>query len=174
MKHYDTIIIGAGHNGLVCATYLAKKGQKVLLLEASKTTGGLAANREFYQGFKTSVAQTISHFSTKISKELNLSKHGYQPDAVPMSTMGLNPNGEHVTLSDLGTQAKLSGVSAEDSTSFEEYRLLLQRFVDLLKPFWLKSMPRIGSNNISDAVTYGKLGLKLRLLGKNDMGEFLR
>ena len=174
MKHYDTIIIGAGHNGLICATYLAKKGQKVLLLEASKSTGGLATTSEFYPGFKTSVAQTISHFSTKITKDLNLSKHGFHLDAEPMATMGLNLTGEHVVLSGFGTEAKLSGVGEEDIATFTEYRALIQKFAEMLKPFWLKTIPRVGSKNLPDLMTFANLGLKLRLLGKKDMGEFMR
>jgi len=61
---FDTIIIGAGHNGLVCASYLAKAGQKVLVLEAAETLGGLARTREFYPGFRVSVAHSLSHFSS--------------------------------------------------------------------------------------------------------------
>ena len=53
LNRVDSIIIGAGHNGLVCAAYLAKKGQSVLVLESSDTVGGLAASREFHPGFKT-------------------------------------------------------------------------------------------------------------------------
>ena len=52
LEKYDNIVIGAGHNGLICATYLAKSGQSVLLLEASDNLGGLAATREFYSGYK--------------------------------------------------------------------------------------------------------------------------
>ena len=63
LNRYDSIIVGAGHNGLVCAAYLARKGQRVLVLEASDTLGGLAATREFHSGFKASVAHTVSHFS---------------------------------------------------------------------------------------------------------------
>jgi phytoene dehydrogenase-like protein len=174
LKDYDSIIIGAGHNGLICATYLAKKGQQVLLLEASKSTGGLATTSEFYPGFKTSVAQTISHFSTEIVKELNLSKHGFNIDAQPMSTMGLHPKGENVVLSGFGKGSKLSGVGEDDIAKFSEYRSLLQRFAEMLKPFWLKTIPRVGSNNLPDVMTFAKLGLKLRLLGKKDMGEFMR
>ena len=54
MSSTDTIIIGGGHNGLICATLLAKAGQKVVLVEAADTLGGLARDREFYPGFKAS------------------------------------------------------------------------------------------------------------------------
>jgi phytoene dehydrogenase-like protein len=72
MDHYDSIIIGAGHNGLVCAAYLALKGKSVLVLEAGDVPGGLAASREFHPGFKTSVAHTISHLAPEIVDDLDL------------------------------------------------------------------------------------------------------
>ena len=58
LEKYDNIVIGAGHNGLICATYLAKSGQSVLLLEASDNIGGLAATCEFHSGYTVSVAHT--------------------------------------------------------------------------------------------------------------------
>ena len=174
MKNYDTIIIGAGHNGLICATYLAQKGQKVLVLEASDAIGGLASSREFYKGFKTSVAQTMSMFSEKIAKDLKLANYGFDLDTSPLPTIGLNINGEHVVIDGEGDTAKLSGVNAEDAKTYGEYRQLLDKFAALLKPFWLKTMPRIGNNSMPELMTFAQIGLKMRLLGKEDMGEFMR
>ena len=170
MHHYDTIIIGGGHNGLICATYLAQNGQKVLVLEASEKLGGLAATREFHPGFKLSVAHTVSHFSTKVANDLKLASYGFDCAAAPVPTIGLAAQGEHVVLSG----GKVAGVSASDAASYNEYRNAMKRFADLLKPFWLKTMPRIGNNSVSELMTFGQLGLKLRLLGKEDMGEFTR
>jgi phytoene dehydrogenase-like protein len=170
LHQYDTIIIGAGHNGLICASYLAREGQRVLVLEASDTPGGLAATREFHPGFKASVAHTISQFSAKVVKDLSLESHGFASSALAMPTVGLNVNGEHVVLDGAG----VSGVSVEDARSYSDYRRVLQRFVGLLKPFWLKTMPRIGNSSLSGLMTFAQLGLNLRLLGKEDMGEFMR
>ena len=170
MHHYDTIIIGGGHNGLVCSAYLAKKGHHVLVLEASDNLGGLAETREFYPGFKASVAHSISNFSTKVAKDLNLSAYGFTNGAAPMTTVGLNASGEHVTLTGL----EVEGVGVEDVESYKEYRQVMQKFTNLLHPFWHKTMPRIGDNSLPSRMTFGQLGLKLRLLGKEDMGEFMR
>ena len=79
MPTYDSIIIGAGHNGLTCATYLAGAGQRVLLLESSSEVGGLAASREFHTGFHVSVAHTVDHFPKAICTDLDLEKHGFTP-----------------------------------------------------------------------------------------------
>ena len=170
MHHYDTIIIGGGHNGLVCSAYLAKKGHHVLVLEASDNLGGLAETREFHPGFKASVAHSISNFSTKVAKDLNLSAYGFTSGAAPMTTVGLNASGEHVTLTGL----EVEGVGVEDVESYKEYRQVMQKFTNLLHPFWHKTMPRIGDNSLPSRMTFGQLGLKLRLLGKEEMGEFMR
>ena len=170
MHHYDTIIIGAGHNGLICSAYLAKKGHRVLVLEASDNLGGLAETREFHPGFKASVAHSISNFSTKVAKDLNLSAYGFTSGATPLTTVGLNASGEHVTLNGL----EVEGVGVEDVHSYKEYRQVMQKFANLLHPFWHKTMPRIGDSSLPSVMTFGKLYLKLRSLGKEDMGEFMR
>jgi len=169
LQHFDTIIIGAGHNGLVCATYLAQSGQRVLVLEATNSLGGLAATREFHPGFRASVAHSIGHFSAQVARDLNLAAHGFAT-AAPMPTLGLNAGGEHVVV----TSAGISGVSAADAARYRDYRRVLERFASALQPFWLKTMPRIGDKGLGDLMTFAQLGLKLRLLGKEDMSEFMR
>lgn len=170
MDRYDSIIIGAGHNGLICAAYLAKNGHKVLVLEASDTVGGLAANREFHPGFKTSVAHSVTHFPEKISKDLNLESLGFRQSSESIPIVGLGSDGNHVVVQGDG----LSGVSDKDISTYQQYRELMQRFANSLKPFWLKTIPRIGFNSLADLLTLGHMGLNIRRLGKKDMGEFLR
>ena len=170
MDQYDTIIIGAGHNGLVCAAYLAKSGQRVLLLEASATSGGLAGSREFHPGFHTSVAHSIGHFSKQVANDLKLSSYGFDATANLLPMVGLRANDKHVVLHN----GSLTGVSAEDADAYESYSRLMRRFAEVLKPFWHKTMPRIGSTGFSDLMTFAHLGLNIRGMGKRDMQEFLR
>src|SRR5512146_355168 len=74
---YDAILIGAGHNGLVCATYLAKAGLKVLVLERRGVVGGAAVTEEFHPGFRNSVASyTVSLLNPKIIRDMDLAGHG--------------------------------------------------------------------------------------------------
>src|SRR5688500_4959292 len=74
---YDAILIGGGHNGLVCATYLARGGLKVLVLERRGIVGGAAVTEEFHPGFRNSVAAyTVSLLNPKVSRDLDLAGHG--------------------------------------------------------------------------------------------------
>ena len=74
---YDAIIVGGGHNGLVCAAYLARAGRKVLVLERRHVLGGAAVTEELYPGFKFSVCSyVVSLFRPHIIRELNLAEHG--------------------------------------------------------------------------------------------------
>ena len=170
MDRYDSIIIGAGHNGLICAAYLAQSGQRVLVLEAAAAPGGLAASREFHPGFHASVAHTVSHFSKKIASDLKLAEHGFATTANPLPTVGLGANQEHVVLH----QGSIGGTSTDDADSYQKYSRLMHRFADVLKPFWLKTMPRIGINTFAEMLTFAHMGLNIRRMGKQDMQEFLR
>ncbi|MBU6471845.1 MAG: FAD-dependent oxidoreductase, partial [Alphaproteobacteria bacterium] len=74
---YDAIIIGAGHNGLVCAAYLAAGGLKVAVLERRAVVGGAAVTEEFHPGFRNSVAAyTVSLLNPKIIRDLDLPAYG--------------------------------------------------------------------------------------------------
>jgi len=170
LERYHSIIIGAGHNGLVCAAYLAQSGQRVLVLEASDAPGGLGASREFHPGFHASVAHSVSHFSRKICKDLQLESHGFEATSQPLATVGLSANQEHVVLH----RDSVSGTSADDAANYQSYAQLMDRFAAVLQAFWLKTMPRIGATSLADLMTFGHIGLNIRRIGKKDMREFLR
>ena len=169
-ERYNSIIIGAGHNGLICATYLAQQGQRVLVLEASDVVGGLAAKREFHPGFHASVAHSISHFPAKIARDLKLEAHGLKSYTEPLATVGLAADGKHIVLK--GDLA--AGASESDANSYRDYLQLMHRFARALNPFWLKTIPRLGGSNAAGMMTFAHIGLNLRRLGRKDMREFLR
>lgn len=170
MDRYDSIVIGAGHNGLVCAAILARGGHKVLLLEAAPAPGGLAGTREFHPGFRSSVAHSIGHFPDAVARELNLGAHGYDPWHTRLALIGLGESNQHVTL---GTDA-VAGVSDADTQAYRDYMRQMATYADALQPFWLKTMPRIGPGNAGDLLTLAQLAWSLRSLGRKDMAEFLR
>ncbi|MGH7016881.1 MAG: FAD-dependent oxidoreductase, partial [Caulobacteraceae bacterium] len=77
MSETDVVIIGGGHNGLVCAAYLAKAGLKVIVLERRAVVGGAVVTEEFYPGFRNSAAAyTVSLLNPKIIRELELARRG--------------------------------------------------------------------------------------------------
>jgi len=76
----DSVIIGGGHNGLVCAYYLAAAGQKIVVAEANDQLGGAAITREFAPGFRVSAGAHLLHMLPKfIVEEMELQKHGFSP-----------------------------------------------------------------------------------------------
>ena len=164
------VVIGAGHNGLVCATYLAKRGQRVLVTEAREGIGGLAGSYEFHSEFHANLASHVTHFPVSISRDLSLEKHGLRAVTTAPSLTWLTSSGASVRL----VEGVLSGVEASDARSYEKYERLMGRLASMLAPFWLKTVPRIGNNSFSDILSFAKLGLGMRLLGKDDMREFLR
>jgi phytoene dehydrogenase-like protein len=170
LDRYDSIVIGAGHNGLVCAAYLAKSGQRVLVLEAAKSPGGLAARREFCDGFSVSIAHSVGHFSRTIVDDLNLAAKGFTTHGRTLPTVGLSTEGDHVILED----GLLKGADTRDTDANTRFQALMSRFAKAIEPFWFKTMPRIGNNSIGDALTFAHIGFNLRRMGKRDMHEFLR
>lgn len=170
LDRYDSIIIGAGHNGLVCAAYLAAAGQRVLVLEATDTPGGLASTHQFHQGFSASPAHIAAHFPASIARDLDLARHGGEPLTGPPRLVGLDSGGRHVIVEG----DTLTGVEAADADAYQEFSRIMRRFAAALEPFWSKTISRIGDNSLREILTFAHLGLNLRRLGKADMHEFMR
>ena len=170
MSATDTIVIGGGHNGLICATLLAKAGQQVVLVEAAETLGGLAGQREFHTGFNASVAQTLYALPKAIIDALDLPRHGFVPSVHAMATTALSLSEPPVRL----TSSHISGACETDTAAFADYKKQLVTFSKALAPFWSKTMPRIGAAGLKDVLTFGQMGFNIRTMGKADMLEFFR
>ena len=168
---YDAIVIGAGHNGLVCAAYLAKSGRKVLVLEAASEPGGAAATREFSEGFKVSSgAHLLTQLNPDVAKDLALEQHGLQYAARNLKTVALAQDGAHLTLSG----ASVEGVSEQDQAAYAAFYQQNLRFAKVLNGFFSRRPPSLVDRSWRDSLSMLKLGWDLRTLGKNDMQDLLR
>lgn len=169
----DSIIIGGGHNGLVCAAYLAKTGQKVTVLEAADQLGGAAITREFAPGFKVSACAHLLYLLDEgIQKELGLKSHGLSMAKSGMATIALDANGDHIRLS--GASVEGSGVSDADKEAMTEYHRFMSRFAGILGGLNNQVPPRLGTKSKDDLLSLARLGWNTRKLGRDDMREFLR
>jgi len=165
---YDAIVIGAGHNGLVCSALLAKAGKNVLVLEANDQVGGAAVTREFAAGYSVSAcAHLLYQLQPKVRKELGLAPKLASDE---MTTIALGADGAHIRYSG----DVVEGVSDEDAGSYREFHKRMSRFADLLNTYLNKTPPRLGTKNFKDLVTLAQLGLDMRRLGRAGMREFLR
>ena len=165
------IIIGGGHNGLVCAAYLAKAGKNVTVLEAADQVGGAAATREFAAGFKASCAHLLNLLDGGIRKELALSSHGLKMAKSNLKTIALAEDGNHITISNKSIDG--GGLGAEDKAAYKEYRRFMSKFAGVIGSLHKQIPPRITYQR-GDLFSLGKLGLKIRMMGRDDMREFLR
>ena len=165
---YDAIVIGAGHNGLVCSALLAQAGKNVLVLEANDQVGGAAVTREFADGFSVSAcAHLLYQLQPQVRKDLKL-KLDYA--AEDMATIALSADGDHVRIVGDG----VTGVTDEDQRNYRDFRKRMTKFADLLSTYLNMPPPRLANGSRTDLLTLARLGLDLRRLGKVEMREFLR
>ncbi|MFL6622215.1 MAG: phytoene desaturase family protein [Sulfurifustis sp.] len=163
---YDVVVIGAGHNGLVCASYLARAGLKVRVLERRPIVGGAAATEEFHPGFRNSVAAyTVSLLQPKVIRELRLAAHGLR--VVPRPFSNFLPLGDRDYLKVGGDSAattrEVAKFSRRDAERLPAYSAMIERVADVLRQLVLRPPPNVGGG-IRDAFAALKLGADLRRL----------
>ena len=127
-KSYDALIIGGGHNGLVCAFYLARAGLKVRVLERRHVVGGAAVTEEFHPGFRNSTASyTVSLLRPKVIKDMRLHERGWRIIERTISNFFPHENG-YLKLGGgtARTQAEFARYSAKDAETFPHYEEALE------------------------------------------------
>lgn len=166
-QKYDAIIIGGGHNGLICAAYLAKAGRKVLVLERRHVLGGAAVSEELYPGFTFSVASyVVSLFRPHIIRELELARHGYEVIPMDCSFLPL-PDGD--SLARWGdshrSRREVARFSKKDSEVYPEFSRVMTHMGKLAKAVIDHPAPDITSYKPSELSNLLRLGKAFRDLG---------
>jgi phytoene dehydrogenase-like protein len=167
---YDALIIGGGHNGLVCGFYLAAAGLKTLILERRHAVGGAAVTEEFHPGFRNSVAAyTVSLLNPKVIRELDLARHGLK--IVPRRMDNFLPldDGRYLPLGPGRTKAEVAKFSARDAKRLDAYAARLEGLADVLRGLVLETPPNVVEadvfGSLRQLVKAGGLANRLRKLG---------
>ncbi len=169
----DAIIIGAGHNGLVCASYLARAGMNVICLEASDSAGGMAAARTIDDDYHFPGLAHIAHpISKAIRRDLKLDNFGYATGR-SIDTVALDAAGNHLTIG-AGTLSG-EGLNEADATAYPAFAKQYADFAKAMRPLFENKAPRLKDMPFADKTTLAKLGWNIRMgLGRDSMYEFLR
>ncbi|MFM2130287.1 MAG: hypothetical protein RL477_1833, partial [Pseudomonadota bacterium] len=168
-RQYDAVIIGAGHNGLVCAAYLAGAGFKVCVLEARPVPGGAAVTEEFHPGFRNSVcAYTVSLLNPKVIADLDLAAHGLRVVPRRLQNFLPLPDGRALRVGAGQTRASLAQFSARDAERLDDYGAMLDRVADVLRALVLRTPPNVVEGRplaaLAEMLKAGRIGRSLARL----------
>jgi phytoene dehydrogenase-like protein len=169
--NYDTIIIGAGHNGLVSAAYLAKQGKGVLVLERRAIVGGSVVTESFGDGFTADAVWAGGTLRPDIIKDLGLGTSATNTRSTRPAFISLQADGNHITLD----AESIKRISEKDAARFPEFVRFMDKAASILDTAYATIMPRLPMNfNIREGYGLLELGLELKLAGRKDMLNFIR
>ena len=159
----DVLIIGAGHNGLVCAFYLAARGLKVTMLERRGIVGGASVTEEFAPGFRNSTASyTVSLLNPKVIEDMRLYEHGLMVVLRKVDNFLPTLGGDYLLSGRSGlTRREIARHSAKDAAGYDAYSAALEPVVALLKQWILRAPPNAGGG-LSDVIAALSLGNGVR------------
>ena len=132
-KQFDAVVIGGGHNGLVCAFYLAKAGKRVCIVERRGIVGGAAVTEEFHPGFRNSTASySVSLLNPKIVREMDLARHGLEVKLRPMAYFAPSTDGRYLLLGRDADEnaAAIAALSPRDAEAYPRFHARLDALVE--------------------------------------------
>ena len=167
-ERLNCIVIGAGHNGLTCASYLARSGRAVLVLEANEQLGGMAVTREFAPGFRVSAgAHLLNQMPEHLIAELALEKHGLRWAAQRLSSVALGGSSPPLVLGPGATE--VTGLEGPgDAQAYASFAQQMTRFAAMLAPLLRQTPPRLGTDRWADRLSLLSTGWRLRRLGRRE------
>jgi phytoene dehydrogenase-like protein len=140
----DAVIVGAGHNGLVCAAYLAAAGIRVTVLERRAVAGGAAVTEEFHPGYRNSVASyTVSLLNPKVIRDLELARHGLRVVERTISNFLPLDGGAYLKVGGGRTEAEVAKFSPRDAGRLAAYAEHLDVIADVLRDMVLETPPNV-------------------------------
>ena len=175
---HDAVIIGGGHNGLVCAAYLAMAGLKVVVLERRGVVGGAAVTEEFHPGFRNSVASyTVSLLNPKVIADLRLAEHGLRIVERRIANFLPLDDGRYLKVGGGRTREEVAKFSARDAERLDAYQARLEAVADVLRALALETPPNVVEGHpfaaISELIKSGRIANRLRHLGLDLQRELL-
>jgi len=169
---FDVVIVGAGHNGLVTAAYLARAGRRVLVLESRELVGGCAVTEEVWPGYRVSTASYLSSLmQEKVVRELELQRFGYHVDAKDPAFFSPFPDGRHLFMwqDRAKTLAEIAKFSARDADAYPKYEAHLERLAIVAESLLLTTPPNFPPHGPGDYIEYLKLAGRLRGLTRDEI-----
>lgn len=175
---YDVLIAGGGHNGLVCAAYLARAGLKVKVLERRGIVGGAAVTEEFHPGFRNSICSyTVSLLNPKVIADLDLHRHGLTIVERPAMNFLPLPDGGYLLTGEGRTADEFAKFSKRDAERYGDYCAHLECIADTLRALVLRAPPNategFGLVTLRELVRAAALGRTLNRLGLGGQQDLL-
>lgn len=175
----DVVIIGGGHNGLVCAAYLAAAGLKVSVLERRGVVGGAAVTEEFVPGFRNSVASyTVSLLNPKIIRDLDLPGHGLRIVERRLANFLPTTDGRYLLSGENRTYGEVAKFSAADAQRLGAYGERLEAIADVMRSLVLETPPNVVEGNwiaaLPELLRARRVGSRITKLDMNMRRELLR